>query len=73
MTNYTNCPLNFEVNNSCFISGYYTMENFGKKNVPTYWLVYEDKDENTTRINNSGLMLTLFTELPANATINAHI
>jgi hypothetical protein len=62
--------LNFEVRTKSFKAGFYTLENFN--GLPTYWLVYENTSKNTTRINNSGLMLTLFKELPINATINAH-
>lgn len=62
--------LNFEVRGKKFKSGWYTCENFN--GIPTFWLVYENTQKNTVRINNCSLMLQLFKELPPNATINAH-
>lgn len=63
--------VNFSVDGKTFKKGWYTMEYFN--NVATYWLVYDDTLKNTNRINNSCLMLQLFNELPAGATINAHL
>ncbi len=62
--------MNFEVKGKNFKKGWYTAENFN--GVYTYWLVYDDTLVNTNKINNSCLMLELFTELPNGATINAH-
>jgi hypothetical protein len=64
--------INFEVRGKSFQRGWYTCEIFGHKKIPTYCLVYEDVERNYRKINTSGLMLELFNELPANATINAH-
>lgn len=62
--------INFEVKGKSFKEGFYTLEMFN--GIPTYWLVYLNSNSYARRINNSGLMLELFKELPNNATINAH-
>jgi len=61
---------NFEVRGKKFKPGFYTIENFN--GIMTYWMVYPDSAKFAKRINNSGLILTLFNELPDGATINAH-
>ena len=58
--------LNFRVKGKKFQSGYYTLENFG------YNLVYTKAfaKQNPNAVNNCGLMLVFFSELPKDATIN---
>lgn len=64
---------NFEVRGKKFKPGWYTIESpYGAKKIPTYCLVYENTKSNTHKINNSGLMLELFTKLPIGSSINAH-
>lgn len=65
--------VNFEVRGKKFKPGWYTLESpYGINKIPTYCFVYADTNANVNKINNSGLMLELFKELPANATVNAH-
>jgi hypothetical protein len=61
---------NFEVRTKNFQPGYYTIENFN--GVPTYCLAYKNTRKNARSINNSGLMLECFEELPERHTVNAH-
>lgn len=63
--------INFEVRGRSFKKGYYTLESFN--GIMTYWLVYPNSNKYTNRINNCGLMLELFNQLPEGATVNAHI
>jgi hypothetical protein len=57
---------NFRVKGKKFQSGYYTLENFG------YNLIYTKAfaKQNPNAVNNCGLMLEFFSELPKDATVN---
>ena len=57
---------NFRVKGKKFQAGYYTLENFG------YNLVYSKSfaKQNPNAVNNCGLMLVFFNELPPNSTVN---
>ena len=57
--------LNFQTGTKDFKKGWYSYEsNIG------YLLIYKDVFRNINKINNSGLMLELFNELPKGATLN---
>lgn len=57
---------NFRVKGKKFQAGWYTMENFG------YNLVYSKSfaRQNPNAVNNCGLMLEFFAELPEGSTVN---